>query len=380
MDVDRLTSEHDSSPAFDLLFDDPDHTAGRDNAEPSPQPYPEADNDGPDGPPRRIGTLVRRPLLAAVMLIALAALAFGGLHLWNYLQSYESTDDAEIDAHISPISSRISGTIAAVYVENNQRVKAGQRLLQLDPRDYQVAVEQARAQLAQSQADANSARQQYVAANAKIRQGQAQDYQAERDLRRYSALLNQGVAAQAQYDQYDATARVDAANVSADQADAASARRVIASRQAQVKEALANLDQALLNLSYTKITAPANGIIGKRTGELGQRIDPGESLMALTQTDDLWVTANFKETQLARMRPNQAVTIHVDALGHDFRGYVEDMPGATGSLYSLLPPENATGNYVKVVQRLPVRILFDPGQDLSRLRPGMSVEPSVWLK
>ena len=185
---------------------------------------------------------------------------------------------------------------------------------------------------------------------------------------------------QAEYDQYNATARVQSADLSAAQADAASAQRTIASRQAQVEAAQAALNQANLNLSYTRIMAPAGGIIGKRTGELGQHVDPGQSLMALTQVNDLWVTANFKETQLKRMRPGEPVTIRVDALGRDFRGHVQSMPGATGSLYDLLPPENATGNYVKVVQRLPVRILFDAGQDLSRLRPGMSVEPTVWLK
>jgi membrane fusion protein (multidrug efflux system) len=146
-----------------------------------------------------------------------------------------------------------------------------------------------------------------------------------------------------------------------------------------VKQAQANVDQAALNLSYTRIIAPADGIIGNRSAQLGQRVQPGQSLMALTQ-HQFWVTANFKETQLARMRPGQPVSIHVDAIARDFKGRVENMPGATGSLYDLLPPENATGNYVKIVQRLPVRILFDNGQDLSQLRPGMSVEPEVWLR
>lgn len=378
MNLDGINSEHEIPPAS-VLFDEPNHSGYP--PEPSGmQSRPETDSGSPNPPRRRASAWLRRPLLGAVVLIALVATAFGGLHLWNFLQSYQSTDDAEVQAYISPISSRVSGTITAVYVEDNARVKAGQPLVRLDPRDYQVAVEQAQAQLAQAQADANSARQQYVAAIAKIRQGEAQNYQAQRDFQRLSVLFNEGVAARAQYDQYRATALVNAANVNADEADAASSRRLIASREAQVKEAQATLHQALLNLSYTRIAAPADGIIGKRTGQLGQRVDPGESLMALTQTDDLWVTANFKETQLARMRPGQAVTIYVDALARDFRGRVQSMPGATGSLYSLLPPENATGNYVKVVQRLPVRIVLDPGQDLSRLRAGMSVEPSVWLR
>jgi membrane fusion protein (multidrug efflux system) len=377
----RRETEGDN-PVFDLLDDPGQPRADQDEQHGSfAQSQHRLDaRGGPRQPTPTGGAITRHPLLTALLLLSLIALTLGGIHLWRYLQSYESTDDAQVDAHINAISSRISGTITGVYVEDNRRVKAGQLLIQLDPRDYQVAVEQARAQLAQAVADANSTRQQYASAVAKIRQGQARDYQAQRDQKRYSTLLRLGVVSQAEYDQYDATARVQTADVNADQADAASAFRTIASRQAQVKAAQARLDQANLNLDYTRITAPADGIIGKRTGELGQHVDPGQSLMALTQVNDLWITANFKETQLARMHPEQPVTIRVDALGRDFRGHVESMPGATGSLYDLLPPENATGNYVKVVQRLPVRILFDGGQDLSRLRPGMSVEPSVWLK
>jgi membrane fusion protein (multidrug efflux system) len=259
-------------------------------------------------------------------------------------------------------------------------VKSGQLLLQLDPSDYQVAVEQANAQLAQAQADFNSARQQYVSAVATIHQAEAQNYLAQRNAQRYSTLIKLNVISQSEFDQYDATARAQAATVKVDEATAASAQRTIASKEAQVHEAEAALDQAKLNLSYTRITAPADGIIGNRSAQLGQRIQPGQSLMALTQTNNLWVTANFKETQLARMRQGEPVVIHVDAIGRDYNGHVENMPGATGSLYDLLPPENATGNYVKIVQRLPVRILFDHGQDLSLLRPGMSVEPKVWLR
>ncbi len=370
-----------SETALDFLYEPALPRPHHDDQERSPAEPDFGAGDGrPNRPRRTVDGVMRRPLLRAALLVALFALAFAGSRFWNYLQSYETTDDAQVDAHISPISSRISGTITGVYVENNQRVKAGQPLVQLDPHDYEVALEQARAQLAQARADVNSARQQYVSAVAKIRQAQAHDYQARRDQERYSRLLRLGVASQAQYDQYDVTTRVDDADVNADQADAASVKRTVASREAQVEAAQAAVDQAVLNLSYTRIAAPTDGIIGKRTGELGQRVEPGQSLMALTQVNDLWVTANFKETQLARMHSGQPVAIHVDALGRDFRGHVESMPGATGALYSLLPPENATGNYVKVVQRLPVRILFDAGQDLSRLRPGMSVEPTVWLK
>jgi membrane fusion protein (multidrug efflux system) len=315
----------------------------------------------------------------ALALVLTAILAVAGYHFWNYLESYQDTDDAQVDGYLDPISSRINGTINAVYVDNNQSVKAGQLLVQLDPSDYQVALEQARAQLAQAEADLNSARQQYVSAGATVHQDEAQNYLAQRNAQRYSQLIKQNIVSQSEFDQYDASARAQDAAVKRDQAAAGSAERTIASKEAMVKQAQANLDQAGLNLSYTRIVAPADGIIGNRSAQLGQRVQPGQSLMALTQ-HQFWVTANFKETQLERMRPGQPVTIHVDATARDFKGHVEHMPGATGSLYDLLPPENATGNYVKIVQRLPVRILFDHGQDLSLLRPGMSVEPKVWLR
>ena len=326
----------------------------------------------------------RRCRLRLILLGAIAVLLCGGgFKLWNYLQSYESTDDAEVDGYLDPISARISGTVVAVYVNNNQRVKAGQLLVQLDPRDYEVALEQAQAQLAQAKADLNSARQQYVSAVATIHQAEAQNYLAQRNEQRFAELLKLQVVSQSDFDQYFATARADAATVKVDEAAAASAQRTIGSREAQVRQDQAVVNQAELNLGYTRITAPATGIIGNRSAQLGQRVQPGQSLMAVTQTNnasDLWVTADFKETQLARMRHGQPATLHVDALGRDFKGHVLSMPGATGALYELLPPENATGNYVKIVQRLPVRITFDPGQDLRHLRPGMSVEPTVWLR
>jgi membrane fusion protein, multidrug efflux system len=348
----------------------------------------EADNGHSDQPqarnPAESRPAPRRRRLRLILLgVVAASLSVGGLTLWNYLQSYESTDDAQVDGYLDPISSRINGTITKVYVDNNQRVTAGQPLVELDPRDYQMAVEQARAQLAQANADLNSARQQYVSAIATVGQAQAQNYLAQRNQQRYAELIKFRVVSQAEFDQYDATARSDAATVKVDEAAAASAQRTIGSREAQVQQDQAALDQAELNLSYTRITAPAKGIIGNRSAQLGQRVQPGQSLMALTQMNDasdLWVTADFKETQLARMGRGQAAIIHVDALRRDFKGHVLSMPGATGSLYELLPPENATGNYVKIVQRLPVRITFDPGQDLRHLRPGMSVEPTVWLR
>jgi membrane fusion protein (multidrug efflux system) len=338
------------------------------------------DDSHPSG--RAVGAR-RRPVRSTFVVALAALLCVGGVAARNYLQTYEDTDDAQVDGYLDPISARISGTVVAVHVDNNQRVKAGQLLVQLDPRDYQVALEQAQAQIAQAKAELNSARQQYVSAVATIHQAEAQNYLAQRNEQRFAELLKLQVVAQSDFDQYYATARADAATVKVDEAAAASAQRTIGSREAQVQQDQAALDQAELNLSYTRITAPASGIIGNRSAQLGQRVQPGQSLMALTQRNsasDLWVTANFKETQLARMRHSQPVTIHVDALRRDFKGHVLSMPGATGALYELLPPENATGNYVKIVQRLPVRITFDTGQDLRLLRPGMSVEPTVWLR
>jgi membrane fusion protein, multidrug efflux system len=366
LEVDRLRALQPTAQADNISFDD--------------QMEGEREDNPPTRDPAHRTLPYRRPLRLILLVALVAFLCVSGFKLWKYLQSYENTDDAEIDGYLDPISSRINGTVSAVYVDNNQRVRAGQLLVVLDPHDYQVAVDQARAQLAQAQADVNSARQQYVSAVATVRQAQAQNYLAQRNAERHAVLFRLQVVPAADFDQYQATARVAAATVKVDEAAAASAQRTIASHEAQVQEAEAALEQAELNLTYTRIKAPADGIIGNRSAELGQRVQPGQSLMALTQRNELWVTANFKETQLAHMHREQPVTIYVDALGHDFKGQVQGMPGATGSLYELLPPENATGNYVKIVQRLPVRIAFDQGQDLSHLRPGMSVEPKVWLR
>jgi membrane fusion protein, multidrug efflux system len=319
----------------------------------------------------------RRPWLLGLLSLAAGAIAPFG---WNYLQSYQSTDDAQIDGHIDPLSSRIDGTVVGVRAEDDDRVKQGELLIEIDPRDYEVAVEQARARLGLAFAQVAAAKQDYAAALANIREADATNFKSQRDARRYTILLDQQVVPQEQYDQYTAIARVDAAKVDSAREAAGSALKAIAARQADADAAKAALDQALLNLSYTKIYAPANGIVGKRSVQLGSRIQPGQTLMFVTETDEIWVTANFKETQLASMHRGEKVIIHVDTFGRDYRGYVEHMPGASGDRFSLLPSENATGNYVKVVQRLPVRILFDPGQDPDhQLHPGMSVEPTVWL-
>jgi len=341
----------------------------------------------PDGPERKSGTSGEGPwyrrITKPVLLLVLLVLTVGAVSpfAWNYLQSYESTDDAQIDGHIDPLNSRIDGTVIAVHAEDDDRVTKGQLLVEVDPRDYEAAVEQAKARLELALALVASAKQDYAAALANVREADATNYKAQRDAQRYTSLFNQGVVAQEQYDQYTSIARVDAAKVDSAREAAASNLKTITAREADADAAKTALDQALLNLSYTKVYAPANGIVGKRAVQLGSRIQPGQTLMFVTETDNIWVTANFKETQLARMRHGERVTINVDTFGRDYRGYVEHMPGASGDRFSLLPPENATGNYVKVVQRLPVRILLEPGQDPHHLlHPGMSVEPTVWLQ
>jgi membrane fusion protein (multidrug efflux system) len=321
----------------------------------------------------RIGRLAIPILLACFAIL-------GGLWMWQRLGSYESTDDAQIEGHLTPISTRISGTVAHVYVENTQFVRVSAPLTDLDTRDYEIAVEKARADLAQAKAQVAGAQGDYQAGRAKLAESVATNLKMQQDADRYRALLDQGVAARQQYDEAVRAARVAAAAVESDRASVIALQKQIVSREAIAAGAQASLDQALLNLSYTHIVSPVSGVIGKKAVEVGQQIERGQQLLAIVPLDDIWVTANFKETQLRRIKLGQRVSIHVDALGSNYSGYIDGLAGASGEVYSILPPENATGNYIKVVQRFPLRILFDPGQDAEhRLRPGMSVEPTVWL-
>jgi membrane fusion protein (multidrug efflux system) len=394
----------------------------------------------------RIGNYVRTHrkglLLAAA---AFLVLVVAGIFLLMYLSSYESTDDAQVDGHLNSINPRIAGTVTGAYVENNQSANAGELLVDLDPRDYEMALQQARASYAQaeaqlkaehpnipivettnqtlistSQADVAVAEaavaateQDYQARLANLREAEANNAKAQTDLKRYEYLVQKEEVSRQQYDSVVANAKTQAASVEAAQAAAKAAEKAIdqsraqllqaqsrlqqasqnaprsvaireaevASRQANLLAARAQADQAALNLSYTKIYAPVRGIVSEKSVEVGQHVQPGEQMLVISQIDDVWVTANFKETQLKNMRAGQPADIHVDAYNTTYRGYVENMPGATGAVTSLLPPQNATGNYVKVVQRMPVRIRLNDGQDPQRrLRPGMSVEPKVWLK
>jgi membrane fusion protein (multidrug efflux system) len=385
------------------------------------------------------------PLTTIGVLIGTVVLIIASILLWRYLSSYEDTDDAFVDGHTDPISPRISGFVTAIHVENTYSVKKGQLLVELDPRDYQVAQDRAQAQLAQAQAgfraqlpnvpitqtaqstqvamteagvvsaSANvaAATQRYRSAVADLHQAEANEANAAREEERYRKLVAKEEVSQELYDQRATAQQTDAALVQARRESADAAAKVVdaaeaslaqsqqqavearanqprqvavqhetlAVRQANVQAAQAALNQAQLNLEYTRIYAPEDGIIGDKQVQLADQVQPGQELFALTQTNDIWVTANFKETEVRQMQPGQSVTIYVDALKQKFDGYVEALPGASGAVYSLLPPENATGNYVKVVQRLPVRIRFKPNQpDANRLAPGMSVEPKVWIK
>jgi membrane fusion protein (multidrug efflux system) len=371
-------------------------------------------------------------------------IALGGTSYWAYERQFEDTDDAQIDANISDISPRVSGTLAVVNVIENQRVKAGDTLAEIDPSDLKVAVDLAQAQVAEAEAQlqvedpsvsitemsnrttvatsgADLASAQAALAQARksvdqlaaqLVQAQANDKNVQLERQRAAELIKQGAITQSEFDQRTSAAEASSANVDAlrqaleasragvGEQDAhlsstqsrlaeikANAPRQLETRRASVLWRQASLDaakaqlaQAQLNLSYARIVSPVAGIVGKKAVSLGDHVAPGQEIFAISQTDDVWVTANFRETQLKNIHPGQLAILHVDSLDADLHGSVESIGGATGSRYSVLPPENASGNYVKVVQRIPVRLKLDPGQPgMDRLRAGMSVEPKVRL-
>jgi membrane fusion protein, multidrug efflux system len=338
------------------------------------------DDSGTRDPAGRPGVLSRRPVRLILAVVLAALLCAGGMRFWNYLQSYQWTDDAEIDGHLDPVSTRINETVVRVYVENTYRVKKGQPLVDLDPRDYQVAEENAAANLDQAKQGVKAAQQNYQLAIANLNAAIATNFKAQLYVKRFGELFDEAVIARETDDEIVMTGRVDAAAVNSDRAEVRATAQMVGQAQAAVQAAEASLDQAKLNLSYTHIVAPATGVVGDKTVQVGQRVQPGEQLLTLVPLNDIWITADYRETQLRNMHRGQLVTVHVDTTGRDYKGYIEGLPGATGELDSLLPPENATGNYVKVVQRLPVRIRLYAGEDPDhRLRPGMSVEPTVWV-
>lgn len=396
-----------------------------------------------------------RLIVFAVLILAVIA----AIPIYNYYASRESTDDAQVDGHVVPISSRIDGTILSVLVNDNQLVTAGAELVRLDPADYQASFDSAQADVSAAQADADSAQvnmpiidintssqiktnnadvlvaragvdssqrqvdaatARLASAKAQLEQAQANNNKAQKDLVRYKELVQKDEISQSQYDSYVASAQASAAQVDTAQAGVneamhnidvaqaalaqskarlnsayvserqsqASAPRQVANSKAQYASSLAQmkqkeaaLEQAKLNLDYTVLRAPVTGLVSKKNAEPGMRVSPGQQVMAIIPLDDVWITANFKETQLTRMKVGQAVEIKVDAYGgREYKAHIDSIAAASGARFSLLPPENATGNYVKVVQRVPVKIVLDPGENQDRmLRPGLSVEPTVHL-
>ena len=409
----------------------PDHTTNQD-----------PDNFADDTIPRRRFWTAKHVIVAAGLLVASAA----GSSWWLYARQFETTDDAQVNGHFAQLSTRVKGTVAFVnpLVENDRFITAGTVLVRLDPRDYQAALDHARAVVETKEAQANAAallvrithatafsqlheaeaaarvavegvaetEAELRAAGQRVERDRAIADHAERDRVRYAALVENHEISRSFYDARDTDAKSASDTLAADQAaeaavarKVAEAQRTIVQRDAEtasaqtapqmfsyaqaesdsaagaLDQARADLRTAELNLSYTTIYAPISGIIGHKTVEVGNRIEPGQTLLTIVPTDDVWITANFKETQLRRMHPGESVTIHVDSLGRDYRGTVEDMAGASGPLFSLFPPENASGNYVKIVQRFPIRIRIDAGQDPhQQLRPGMSVEAKVRVR
>jgi membrane fusion protein, multidrug efflux system len=387
---------------------------------------------------------------AAVLLLAVVIIG-GGIFVRNSL-AWESTDDAQVNGHIMPLSARINGYVLEVPVIEGQIVHAGDVLLTIDPKDYKIAVEQAQATFADAQASAissrfnvpitsvttqsnldsadtavlnaeaglNAAKQNFESAQALLEQAEANATRSDADLGRYEQLVAKEDISHQQYDQAIAAAKANRSGVASTSASVQAAEQAVRQAQgklvqaradlrtaqtapqqvsmtrakadaadAQARERKAQLDQAELNLSYTVVRSPVTGIIGKKTVEVGQNVGIGQELVEVVPLDDVWVTANFKETQLAHMRPGQPVEVKVDAYGRTWSAHVTNMGAGAGSVFSLLPPENATGNYVKVVQRVPVRIDFDRtsdrnlGSDFNAeglLKPGLSVEPEVRVR
>jgi membrane fusion protein, multidrug efflux system len=416
----------------------PESGRGTTVAEPGPQPG-NNDHQDFDAPPRKKGR--RRFIVIGVV----AVLLLGALLFWWHSTYYEDTDDAQVDGHLIQVSARVAGQVIRVNVEQNQFVQAGTLIAEIDPKDFEVAVQQDEASLASAEANyeairvnvpvinintntnletatsglrtsdasVQQAQRQLEAAQASVQQADANNTKAQLDLKRYTPLVEKDVISKQQFDAAVASADASKAallgakanEIAAEDAVRIARDRVVQSQAAlkyaqtapdqvkiqkakadqaaaQVEQSRAALAQAKLNLGYTRIVAPVNGIITKKSLEVMQNVSVGQNLMTLVSLDDIWITANFKETQLRLMRPGQKVKIHVDAYGRDYDGTVTQIGGATGSVLSLFPPENATGNYVKVVQRIPVRIdLTDRNEDKDHLlRPGLSVEPTVRVK
>src|SRR5271154_4094231 len=405
---------------------------------------PQETHSASEPPAVRSGnSLASRPGARIFLIIAVIVLLVGGFFAYEYFQTYESTDDAEVDGHLMPLSARISGYVIKVNVNDNQEVTTGAVLAEIDPKDYQVALDQAKAELADAQASAQAlninvpitsvstesqvsvseadvensqagiavSEDQLEAAKAQLAQAEANDVKAQNDLIRYKQLVDKQEISQQQYDQAVAAAHASTATVSSAASSASAAEQQVhqararllqaeanfrasqsgpqqvAASQAHARAALAGvaekqavLEQAELNLQYTKLAAPVDGIVMKNA-EVGMNVQPGQQLFTIVPLDSVWITANFKETQLKNMRPGQRAKVRIDANGRDYKGHVDSIAGSSGARTRLLPPENATGNYVKVVQRVPVKNVLEPGENSDHyLRLGMSAEPKVYVK
>ena len=314
----------------------------------------------------------RRTVFLVMGVVLLALVAFG-VRRWIYGLSHVSTDDAQVDGHIVPILPKVGGFVTEVRIDENQNVKAGDTLVVLDDRDYKVRLAQAEADLAVALAGVSN-RARVGQAEAQVEQAQANALKARADLERLRPLAQQDIVSKQQLDAVEAGARA------ADAALAASQAALLAA-DARVGAARAARDQAALNLSYTRVIAPASGVVSKKTVELGQLVQAGQPLMSVVPLEDVWLTANLKETDVADVKPGEPVEFTVDAYRRrHFTGHVESLAPATGARFSLLPPDNATGNFTKVVQRVPVRVRPDKVDPSHPLRPGMSVVVTIQTK
>jgi len=420
------------------MAENPPHSAPETENESTVEPSVLA-NKGVKPPASRRSKRRRNILIVVIVVVVI----IGGVFLWRYLSSYESTDDAQVDVHLYPVSARVSGYVVKVNVDDNQWVEKGTVLVEIDPKDYEVAVAQAQANLANAEATAQSlnitvpitsvntssqlkfaasgiedanagvvaAQKQVAAAHAQVEEAEANDVRAQDDLQRYKLLVDKREVARQVYDQALAAAKSSTATVVAARANESAAQEFVQQARSKLAQADANhryaetgpqqvsstrahvraliadveqkralLEQAQLNLGYTKIVAPVSGVVNK-TVVVGMNVQDGQQLLTVVPLDEVWVTANFKETQLKHMQVGQRAEINIDSSGRTFKGHVDRIAGATGPLFSLLPPENATGNYVKIVQRIPVKIVLEPGENRDRqLRPGMNVVPDVYLK
>jgi membrane fusion protein (multidrug efflux system) len=336
----------------------------------------------------------RRPVLIGLGVTAAIAVITAGVTYWLHARHFESTDDAFVDGYVTQMAPQVAGRVTSLKFVDNEHVQAGQTLVLIDSRDYRVRLDQAKAQrgnaeAATQQATAQSSMQQanLDQARANVTVAQAGLVQAKQDYDRFTSI-NPHAVTQQQIDNATATyrsaqAKMDAARqaVEGGEAQVRAAQAQVRAAQAQVQQADANVAAAELQLSYCTMVAPMSGRVGHRTVSVGNYVNPGQALFAIVP-DDMWVTANFKETQLADIRPGQLVDLSIDAIpGARFHGHVDSFQPGTGSEFSVLPAENATGNYVKIVQRVPVKIDFDAGQLKDHpVSPGMSVEPYVRVR